>query len=704
MDQNVNSFGLRVVIALLSLALCAVTVPSAVETQDKRTGRIVKVERKAGLTADEERSRRDRIERRQDEIAELSRCLLAVDGERPVAKSGVFNLVRGTIYYRHAYGDTWFVMGEVINNGSGVHPFVEIGLSFRNSSGVIIASDTTYVTGQNRTLTSIDSETDTCLAPGETGFFGTYVDVDMGAVSSFSYGVDASDSPTVQPDARIILHSGPNATNSYGDVRLRGQLKNVGMSDAHFVIFHAALKDASDRMLDVEFTYVNGSYIGGTDTGLHRDEIGSFDMYTDAPYSEYSRRRTKIGWDDYGAVHTCSYSISPTSRDHSAAGGTGTVSVSTDTSCSWTASANSSWLHITSGSSGSGSGTVAYRVDANSQSSTRHGTMFIAGKTFTVHQQGRQCYYSVDPASVSFSASGGEGLFEAAASYGCQWTAQSDSPWLTVTSGASGTGDGTVRFRVARNTGAASRSGSIQVESATFTVNQSGAQITYMTGGIASISGSHGSRWRSSFAVCNPSDHPVDVIATFRHSGGSIGRTFQLAASEIRQWGDVTHDLFWLSDSVTGCVEISTVSPLVVTARTYNDSTDGTFGQFLPAITAEECIGTGETGILSHLASSDQFRTNIGFVNPGDAEVEVEYRLISTSGQQLGNPLTLTIPPTGWAQQNGAFSAAGAPDADAAFAKVSVVTPNGHAWAYASVIDNDSGDPTTIPMEVAGGR
>ncbi len=60
--------------------------------------------------------------------------------------------------------------------------------------------------------------------------------------------------------------------------------------------------------------------------------------------------------------------------------------------CPWTAQSNAAWVTITSGSSGSGNGTVGYTVAANSSSAPRSGTLTIAGETFTVMQDGRECF------------------------------------------------------------------------------------------------------------------------------------------------------------------------------------------------------------------------------------------------------------------------------------------------------------------------
>ncbi len=82
------------------------------------------------------------------------------------------------------------------------------------------------------------------------------------------------------------------------------------------------------------------------------------------------------------------------------------------------------------------------------------------------------CLYSGTPASPqNFPASGGAGNFQVVTSAGCAWSASSlASSWLTITSG-SGTGNGTITFNVAANTGGA-RSGQILYMGSFYTINQ----------------------------------------------------------------------------------------------------------------------------------------------------------------------------------------------------------------------------------------
>jgi hypothetical protein len=88
------------------------------------------------------------------------------------------------------------------------------------------------------------------------------------------------------------------------------------------------------------------------------------------------------------ATPTCGITLSSTSKSVAASATTGTLSVSATSGCLWTAASNVSWISVTSGASGNGSGNISYSVLANSSSSSRIGTLNIAGQTFTVSQTG----------------------------------------------------------------------------------------------------------------------------------------------------------------------------------------------------------------------------------------------------------------------------------------------------------------------------
>lgn len=83
---------------------------------------------------------------------------------------------------------------------------------------------------------------------------------------------------------------------------------------------------------------------------------------------------------------------------------------------------------------------------------------------------------TVSPTSQSFTAGSGNGSVTVATPSTSAWTAASNASWLTIISGSSGQGDGTVVYAVTANTGVTSRSGTITVAGQTVTVTQAGAE------------------------------------------------------------------------------------------------------------------------------------------------------------------------------------------------------------------------------------
>ncbi|KJU85026.1 conserved hypothetical protein, secreted, partial [Candidatus Magnetobacterium bavaricum] len=172
---------------------------------------------------------------------------------------------------------------------------------------------------------------------------------------------------------------------------------------------------------------------------------------------------------------TCTYTLTPTSKNFQSSGGTDSVSVTANTGCTWMASSNANWITINAGNSGSGNGSVSYTVAANTATTQRTGSMTIAGQTFTVTQDGITCSYSITPTSKNFSSTGGTDSVGVTANTGCAWTASSSASWITITSGSSGSSNGTVSYNVAANTATTQRTGTMTIAGQTFTVTQDAA-------------------------------------------------------------------------------------------------------------------------------------------------------------------------------------------------------------------------------------
>jgi hypothetical protein len=230
---------------------------------------------------------------------------------------------------------------------------------------------------------------------------------------------------------------------------------------------------------------------------------------------------TVAGWtftvSQAGATPACSYAISPANRSITSAATAGSVAVTAGAGCAWSAASNASWISVTAGGSGSGAGSVSYAVDENTGTASRTGTVTVQGNTFTVTQAGATpaCSYAISPANRSITSAATAGSVAVTAGAGCAWSAASNASWISVTAGASGTGNGSVTYSAAANTATTTRSGTVTIGGRTFSVTQAGATATCSfavsptslsipaAGGTASVSvtAAAGCTWTSTESV-----------------------------------------------------------------------------------------------------------------------------------------------------------------------------------------------------------
>ena len=93
------------------------------------------------------------------------------------------------------------------------------------------------------------------------------------------------------------------------------------------------------------------------------------------------------------------------------------------------------------------------------------------------------CTYSINPVvSDILPSSGGIGAITVATQSGCAWSVSMDSKptWMTITSGSSGIGSGTVNYSLSSNSSSIVRTGTVNVANKTFTVQQNGTGCSYL--------------------------------------------------------------------------------------------------------------------------------------------------------------------------------------------------------------------------------
>lgn len=321
------------------------------------------------------------------------------------------------------------------------------------------------------------------------------------------------------------------------------------------------------------------------------------------------------------------------------------------------------------------------------------------------------CTYTLSVTSKDFPHAGGSGSVNVSASDSrCTWSAVSNAAWVTVTSGASGAGAGTVAYAVAANTTTAARTGTLTVAGKTFTVTQAGKpagpEPIYVPG-AAHVAGSAGTNWKTDLEVHNPgttqASYTVALLKRDQDNPAPAEKPYTLGPGLSVRYPDALSSLFSHSGGATLRVT-ATQGQVMVTSRTYNDQPKGTYGQFVPGAPLSVAFGQGVSARLVQLAYSTDpekgFRTNLGLVNASSLTIAVWMDLYRGDGTLLGTR-GASLGPYKSIQLNDVFSTVATTDVADGFALVRTTTSGALLFAFASVIDNLSGDPIYIPAHVS---
>jgi hypothetical protein len=150
----------------------------------------------------------------------------------------------------------------------------------------------------------------------------------------------------------------------------------------------------------------------------------------------------------------CTYSIDPSEKAFPVEGGIGEVEVMADDGCDWIVvnPGPLEWITIVSGAAGSGDGLVRFSVHTQI-GAEREGFLIIAGKLFRVTQA--PCTYVITPTEAAVPAEEDSRSVEVTTPGRCRWeaVASPDDDWLSITSAATGEGDGIVGYHFETNEG-----------------------------------------------------------------------------------------------------------------------------------------------------------------------------------------------------------------------------------------------------------
>ena len=221
----------------------------------------------------------------------------------------------------------------------------------------------------------------------------------------------------------------------------------------------------------------------------------------------------------------------------------------------------------------------------------------------------------------------------------------------------------------------------------------------YVVPGVADINTGL-ANWRTDMRIFNGGLSAQNAVLTFFRQGASpLTQNIVINAGEIRTLDSIVASLFG-ADNSGGAVHVTTSgnSNLVVSGRTYNATSNGTFGQFIPAVTPAESIASGDRPLqILQAEDSVRYRTNLG--------------LAEVTGKPAGVDISVNLPDSKVTpvvhvdlaandfQQFNVFKALGLENTYNARITVRVTTGDGRVTAYGSVVDMLTNDPTYVPAQ-----
>ncbi len=257
----------------------------------------------------------------------------------------------------------------------------------------------------------------------------------------------------------------------------------------------------------------------------------------------------------------------------------------------------------------------------------------------------------------------------------------------TFTVSGSGTADG------------AKVSGTVQITVAAVSSEQ---HIWVCTG--AHQPGYNQTVWRTDLEVHNPGSTKVTYHISLlkRDTDNRQAQTmvYTLNGERSAHHADIVFDPFGFEGAAA--LRITPVGgPLVVQSRTYNQLASGSFGQFVPGIPDAQAIPFGREGRLVGLFHDPNptqgFRTNLGLLSTSPAPIRVEVRFHGPLGTPLGVQV-VELKTYEFTQLNKVFERVTQESVNGGYLRVRTLTTGGAFLAYASVVDNVTGDPIYVPV------
>lgn len=214
--------------------------------------------------------------------------------------------------------------------------------------------------------------------------------------------------------------------------------------------------------------------------------------------------------------------------------------------------------------------------------------------------------------------------------------------------------------------------------------------------GMAKVAGAAGTNWRSSLSLINTvADYsrPMTFEKLVRGQPNPTPQTTSiiLGPGEAMVIDDVLQELFGMSNGAIS-LKVHGWGDVLMNARTFNQTSSGTYGQFIPAQGSSNAIGSAARGVFIGVVQNQNFRSNLGLTNPTSRPGIVSLTLVDATGDTVGSPQEITLAAGEVTQIDRVSEIFGAPRIEGATLVVEHRS-GASIQAFLSVIDSRTGDP-----------
>ena len=243
----------------------------------------------------------------------------------------------------------------------------------------------------------------------------------------------------------------------------------------------------------------------------------------------------------------------------------------------------------------------------------------------------------------------------------------------------------------------------------TFVAVVATAQVndTYIIPAAGNTPGAFGTRWMTQFSLFNPQTYELKISVTLLPTGGGKGLTtdFRVPANAVAFSDNLLADLFnyqgggallvaTFPEDNPGVPDDVISRAFLVTSNTYNNTSNGTFGQTIPGTWAglQDFATDGISAIAHGVRNINRlgWRTNVGAANLGRSSIVMRVNVYDYNGNTILKNAPFTIPPLGHFQDRLPIEV----DRGSIEFFIDDAAQQAVVFPYISTIDQLSGDPT----------